>query len=73
MNELRLPKAVPLELLPWQAAVMVMCVTVAGFLHEHPGAMRPLASRVQAVQLRFDAGHVRPLAGVLNVPFWLGR
>ena len=43
MNKRRLTKAVRPDLLPWQAAVMVMCVTAAGLLHEHPGGVLTLA------------------------------
>ena len=40
------------EMLPWQAMVMVACVTAAGLLHQHPGAMRPLLSSHQTAQMR---------------------
>ena len=55
------------ELLPWQAAVMVMAVTVAGLLHEHPGRVRPLVERVHA------SAHAAGGAELLEVVVRLSR
>ena len=43
------------ELLPWQAAAMVLAVTLAGLVHEHPARVRPLVERLQA-----STGAARP-------------
>ncbi len=48
MNDQRLKNDRSVALLPWQAAAMVMAVTLAGLLHEHPEQMRPVLARVQA-------------------------
>ena len=45
---------------------MVACVTAAGLLHEHPGAMRPLLSSRQTAAMRSSLTHTAPPATVLN-------
>ncbi len=39
------------DLLPWQAVLMIACVTAAGLFHEHPRAVRPLPASVQAASV----------------------
>ncbi len=58
------------ELLPWQAALMVACVTAAGLLHEHPGVMRPLVSGAHSAQLRSSVEPVKHSAEVPNAAIW---
>lgn len=73
MSERQATRSREPELLPWQAALMVACVTMAGLLHEHPAVMRTVVSGVHATQLRSSVEHARHAAEVLNAAIWLGR
>lgn len=73
MNEHRLTSAARVDLLPWQAALMVVCVTAAGMLHEHPGAMRPLVTSLQTAQLRSGMAQGSQPADGRQVALWLSR
>ncbi len=61
------------ELLPWQAALMVVCVTAAGLFHEHPLALRPLAARLETARLHPGVEHAVHPADPVNAALWLGR
>ena len=65
--------AAPSDLLPWQAALMVACVTVAGLFHEHPGAVRPVLASLETVQLRSGVEHAAHPADLLHAGLWIGR
>ena len=73
MSERRLTNSKRPELLPWQGALMVACVTAAGLLHEHPGVMRPLVRGVRPAQLRSSAEPQKRPAEVLNAAVWQER
>ena len=73
MSERRATMTRQPELLPWQAALMVVCVTIAGLLHEHPAAMRSVVSGVHAARLRSSGEHARQVAEVLNAAIWAGK
>ena len=74
MSEHRSIKRQAPELLPWQAALMVACVTAAGLLHEHPGVMRPLVaglvSGAHSTQLRSSVEPEGDRPEVLNAAIW---
>ena len=61
------------DLLPWQAALMVVCVTMAGLLHEHPEAVGLKVAGLQTAQPRSGTASEKPPADVLNVSLWLSR
>ena len=73
MNEHALKTAERPELLPWQAALMVVCVTAAGLFHEHPGAVRPLVATLQTVQLRSGVEHAAHPGDLIRTALRLGR
>ena len=73
MSEHRSTNSKRPELLPWQAALMVACVTAAGLLHEHPGVMRPLVPGAHPGTLRSSVEPVKHSAEVLNATIWPER
>ncbi len=52
---------------------MVLCVTVAGVLHEHPAVVRPVVASLQTAQLPSGVAHASHPGDVLNVALWLTR
>ena len=73
MEKLPMKRAARPDLMPWQGALMVLCVTVAGVLHEHPGAMRPMVNSLETVQFLAGIAQVSHPADVLNAVVWRGR
>ena len=73
MSHRRKTAAAPLELLPWQAVLMVLCVTVAGLFHDHPQMIHPLVAGVDASQLRSGMVHAVHSGDLLNATLWLTR
>ena len=67
MNELARKSSATPDLLPWQAALMVACVTAAGLLHAHPGTVRPVVASLETVLLRSGVGHGMWFAGLFSV------
>lgn len=54
------------EIFPWQAAVMVACLTAAGLFHEHPTVARPLVDQLHRVSCA-KAAQALPPAEALNL------
>ena len=73
MEKLPSKRAARPDLMPWQASLMILCVTMAGVMHEHPGALRPMMGSLQTVQFRAGMAHVSHSADALNTVVWRGR
>ncbi len=76
MDERRSTASAVPDLLPWQAVLMVACVTAAGLLHQHPAALRPFVAAVhtavvQEAQLAPDSARTQHPGNLLNTTLWL--
>ncbi len=58
------------DLLPWQAALMVLCVTAAGVFHEHPQSVR---GTLQPSEMRSELHRAAHPADLLNATLWSRR
>jgi hypothetical protein len=61
------------DLLPWQGVVMVVCVTLAGLLHEHLRPLQPVVTQVQTAGLRSGISHAAPPSNLLDTVLWITR
>lgn len=61
------------ELFPWQAVMMVMCLTAAGLFHEHPEAAKPLVGVMSLSHLRASVAPAAAASDLLGTMTPRGR